>query len=149
MQDVRLQADENGIYDLVLGDGDFNSVDGFETAIATSYFTDSRAPSVQVQAAQNRRGWVGNILYADIERELGGLLWVLDQARITDDTLNLAKTFAQDSLAWMVEDGIARNVAVSVEKAGYRTIKILTNVTTLDNTVLRYVTLWKNTGAIS
>lgn len=147
MQDVLVRTSEGGLYDLRIDEDrqDFQSSEGFESAIPVSLFTDARAPSVQVQEAKDRRGWVGNILFADIERELGGLLWILDQARITDNIINLAKTFAEDSLNWMVEDGLARNVSATVTQDGSRSIKIFTDITTIDNTVLRYVTLWRST----
>jgi phage gp46-like protein len=147
MQDVLIQANEEGIYDLVVDEDkqDFASAEGFESAIPVSFFTDARAPSVQVQEAKDRRGFVGNILFADIERELGGLLWILDQSRITNETLNLAKAFAEGSLSWMVEDGLARNITVTVTKESIIAIKIFTNITTIDNIVLRYVTLWRKT----
>jgi len=145
MHDVLVKQDENGIYDLVLEGSDFASAEGFETAIPVSYFTDARAATVQVQNANRRRGWVGNILYAEIERELGGLLWVLEQARIISDTINLAKSYAEGSLQWMLEDGIARFIEVKVEQSGTREIFIYTNITTIDNTVQRYVTLWRLT----
>lgn len=144
-QDILIKSDTRGIYDVQIDGADFKSAEGFESAIAASYFTDSRAPAVQVQEAQKRRGWVGNILTAIQSRELGGLLWILDQARITDDTLNFAKSFAQDSLQWLIEDGIARSVQVSVVRNGVRGITILTDITTIENTVLRYVTLWRST----
>jgi len=145
MQDVLIKPDATGIYDLVIDGADFASAEGFETAIATSLFTDARAPAVQVQEAQDRRGWVGNILYLDNGREIGGLLWILDQARITEDTLNFAKQFAMDCLQWMTDDDVARSVEVIVNQSDTRSVKIYTNVTTVDNTVLRYVTLWRDT----
>ena len=147
MQDALIQVDINGLYDLVIDEesADFASAEGFETSIPVSLFTDARAPAVQVQEAQGRRGWVGNILFADIERELGGLLWILDQARLTENIINLAKTFAEESLNWMVEDGIARNINATVVQDGLRSVKIFTNITTIDNTVQRYVTLWRAT----
>jgi phage gp46-like protein len=146
MQDILIKPDpETGIYDIEIDGSDFASAEGFETAIATSYFTDARADAVQVQEAQNRRGWVGNILYLDSGRELGGLLWILDQARNTEDTRNLAKQFAEGSIQWMPEDNVARSVESIVKEVDPRTSQIFTNITTVDNTVLRYVTLWRNT----
>lgn len=144
-QDVLIKSDSVGLYDIQIGGADFASAYGFETAIPTSYFTDSRASAVQVQEALFRRGWAGNILYIDLGRELGGLLWLLDQARITADTLNFAKSYAQDSLQWMIEDGIAQSITISVEQIATRAIRILTDIITVENTVQRYITLWRNT----
>lgn len=144
-QDVLIKADAQGLYDIQIEGADFASAYGFETAIPTSFFTDARASAVQVQEANRRRGWVGNILYIDDGRNLGGLLWILDQARVTDDTINFAKSFAQDSLQWMIEDGIARSISISVERDGVRSIKILTDIVTIQNMVQRYITLWRAT----
>ena len=146
-QDVLIKPDVTGAYDIQINSSsiDFASAEGFETAIATSYFTDARASAVQVQEAQNRRGWVGNILYLDNGREVGGMLWTLDQARITEDTLNFAKQFAMDCLQWITDDNVAQSVYVTVEQTSQRAIKIYTTITTIHNTVLRYVTLWRDT----
>lgn len=144
-QDILIKSDGKGLYDIEIDGFDFASAEGFESAIPTSFFTDARASAVQVQEAINRRGWIGNILFADIGRELGGLLWLLEQARITDDTLNFAKTYCQDSLQWMIDDGLARSIRVSIERNGTRGITILTDVVSIENTVKRYVTLWRST----
>lgn len=141
-QDILLKPDQDGVYDIQISGSDFASVEGMETAVITSYFTDVRASAVQVQNAQDRRGWVGNIL-SDIGRELGGLLWILDQSRITNDTLNFAKVHAKDSLQWMIDDGLARSVRITVSRSGTRGIVILTDILSIDNTILRYVTLWR------
>jgi phage gp46-like protein len=145
MQDVLIKSDEFGIYDLVLEGPDFASAEGFETAIPVSYFTDARAPESQVQEALRRRGWVGNILTVDIERELGGLLWFLEQARNTQDTINFAKSYAENSLQWMLDDGIAKHITITVTKTSDREIRIFTDINITSNTVLHYVTLWRNT----
>lgn len=144
-QDVLIKSDAVGLYDIQIEGADFASAYGFESAIPTSFFTCARASAVQVQDAERRRGWVANILYFDDGRELGGLLWLLDQARITPDTLNFAKVYAQGALQWMIEDGIARSITVTVEQAGTRVITILTDIVTIENTVQRYVTLWRAT----
>lgn len=145
MQDMLIQSDAGGVYDIQIDGADFASAMGFETAIPVSLFTDSRAPAVQVQDSKNRRGWVGNIRTIDIERELGGLLWILDQSRITSDTLNFARSYAQDSLQWLLDDGLARGVEVAVDKPTDRGIRVRIAITTIDNTVTRYIALWRAT----
>lgn len=144
-QDVLIKADAYGLYDIQINGADFASAYGFETAIAVSFFTDARADAVQVQEAFRRRGWPGNILYADEGLQLGGLLWLLDQARITADTLNFAQAYAQASLAWLLSGDIARSIRVTVERSGARDITILTDIITIENAIQRYITLWRNT----
>ncbi|GAF89679.1 unnamed protein product, partial [marine sediment metagenome] len=56
-QDLQITPDDVGLYDLVIDEeqSDFASVNGFETAIPVSLFTDSRAPSSIVPDATRRR----------------------------------------------------------------------------------------------
>ena len=147
-QDVKITADSDGIYDLVIDEtqADFDSVNGFDTAIPVSLFTDSRAPSSIVPDAKKRRGWIGDILTKNIDRELGCLLWTLDQARNTQSEKNLARLYAQDAFSWMIEDRAATNITVSVESLA-RKMSILTNIYTPDNEVQRYRSLWRQTNA--
>ena len=144
-QDVLIKADAQGLYDIQISGSDFASAEGFETAIPVSYFTDARATEVQVPDAERRRGWVGNILTADQDRELGGQLWILDQARNTNNTVNFATAYAQASMQWMTTDNIAQSIIITVEKDTDTSEKITTVVNKIDNTVQGYVTLWRNT----
>lgn len=144
-QDVLIRANDRGLYDLQIENSDFASAEGFESSIPTSLFSDARASAVQVQEAQKRRGWIGNILYAEIDRELGGLLWTLEQARLTQDTLNFARSYAEDSLQWMIDDGIARSISVTVERSDTRKVMVYIDILTIANTVQRYITLWRST----
>lgn len=148
MQDVLLKYDPNlGVYDLQLDGADFASVDGMETAIVTSLFTDARAPENRVPTAQRRRGWIGNILTIGQRRELGSLLWTLDQARITQNTMNNARVDAQACFNWMVEDGAARSINVNVVQQDRSSINIDIQYTDLDNQTERFTTLWRATSA--
>lgn len=145
-QDVRLVRNEDGLYDLNVVDQDFEAEDGFNTAIIVSLFTDARAPASAVPSAMRRRGWVGNILTADINRSLGGLLWLYDQARITQEILNQLTIEAQNSLDWMVKDGIARDVTAEVTNETKRGIVVNIEIVTLEGVSQRYAVLWRATG---
>lgn len=146
MQDVLIRADANGLYDLVVDGNVFASAGGFETAIPVSLFTDARAPSALVSEPQNRRGWIVNLLTASTMRQLGSILWVLDQARVTRETLNTARLAAQDAFQWMVDDGIALSVFVDAQQS-QSGIVILITITDTSNVVNRYQTLWRSTDA--
>lgn len=149
-QDVRLALDEvSGLYDLVIDAdvADIASIQGMETAIETSLFTDSRAPESLVPSPEYRRGWVANTLTAQAQRELGGIVWVFDQSRITQDTLNQLQLAALASFDWMISDGVARNITVSVDQVrGAVYITLIYEEPTGD--VKRYKALWRKTGEI-
>lgn len=146
MQDVLIRADAIGIYDLVVDGNVFASAGGFETAIPVSLFTDARAPSALVSEPQNRRGWIVNLLTSSTMRQLGSILWVLDQARVTQETLNTARLAAQDAFQWMLDDGIALAAFVDVQQTR-NGILILITITDTSNVVNRYQTLWRSTDA--
>lgn len=137
-QDILIKSDSNGLYDLQIEDKDFASAVGFETVIPVSYFTDARAPAPLVQDARRRRGWVA-------DSDIGSLLWLLDQARLTQDTINLARVYAQSALQHLMDNNIATGVTVSVGQSTARKITILTTITVANNDSQRYVSLWKST----
>lgn len=147
MQDILIRANRDGLYDFVVEGNEFASAGGFETAIPVSLFTDARAPSALVSEPQNRRGWIGNLLTSATMRQLGSILWVLDQARITQETLNVARMAAQDAFQWMVDDGVALSVLVDLTRQSQTGIIITIQITDTSNVVSRYQTLWRATNA--
>ena len=144
-QDLRLKKNADGIYDLSVFDQNFKSVDGFETAIIVSLFTDDRAPASNVATAFSRRGWVGNILTADVGRGLGSILWLYEQSRITRDIINQIEVAANNCLAWMVEDGIAKSVSASVANVTAKGVSFNIEITTVTGETKSYSILWDNT----
>ena len=144
-QDFLLRQDEDGVYDLRIADRDFETVDGFETAILTSLFTDARAPASAVERATDRRGWTGDILTAAEGRSLGSLLWTYEQSRLTQDIRNQIAVAAERALRWMVQDGEARSVAARVISGDVRSVSLQIDITTIGGDVQSYVVLWRNT----
>ncbi len=147
MQDILIRANSDGLYDFVIDGNEFASAGGFETAIPVSLFTDARAPAALVAEPQNRRGWIGNLMTAATLRQLGSILWVLDQTRITQETLNVARLAAQDAFQWMIDDGVALGVLIDLTRSSQTGIIITIQVTDTSNVVSRYQTLWRATNA--
>jgi phage gp46-like protein len=145
--DINLVRDDNGVYDFEILDGDTVGVEGFDTAIDVSLFTDSRAPADLVPKPEKRRGWMGNTESPVEDRELGGLLWIIDQARLTQDTLNASIDYANKALAWFTLDGIAKTVQVSGSIIPRQGIQLVIVITALDGvTTTHYRNLWEVTG---
>lgn len=147
MGDFRLLQGTDGRFDIVIENGDIANEDGFETAIYMSLFTDARAPESKVIKPENRRGWMGNIVSPVEGRELGGLLWLAEQRRLTQDVLNEIVGYARQSLSWFVEDGIAQNIEVSGKIVPRSGIALIIDITATDGkTETYYVPLWEATG---
>jgi len=147
MQDFKLEINSSNIYDLVIGvDGQLEGVNDFTTAITTSLLSDARAGASQVSVPQYRRGWIGNVVSPIEGRQYGSLLWLIEQSRLTQSTLNFAIDYARSSLSWIVEQGIAANIEVTgrISSASGITLNIV--VTSLSGqTETHYVNMWENT----
>ena len=145
-RDIKL-FQENGFFDIGIENGDFIAEDGFDTAIWVSLFTDARADESQVVLPENRRGWMGNIGSPVEGRQLGGLLWLVEQRRLTQETLNEAIDYARKSLVWIIDDGIAQILKVNGEIVPRHGIQLEITITTvLGDTSTHYVKLWEVTG---
>ena len=145
-QDVKLAKNDDGIYDFVLEGSDFASVDGIETAIGVSLFTDARESEGNVQDAFRRSGWSGNILTLRDGFELGSTLWAL-VSRMTQDTFNLGEDKCKIALQWMINDGIADTIDILMTPVDSRVSEIEIKLFKELNLVGRYTTLWTNTKA--
>ena len=147
--DLKLKKNAEGIYDLVIAEnGDLESVDSFETALLMSVYAEKRADESQAPVAQRRRGWIGNA-WGDRENfEMGSLLWLLEQARLTTRTLNEAITFFRDGLQWLVDDG--HLIKIDVDGIRTSTNVVLTAVLFRSASVSETFSfeLWNNTTRI-
>ena len=146
MIDVKFNLDEYGSVDFDIEDGDLKHEDGFDTAIWISLFTDARATESQVLIPEHRRGWLADILSIN-NRKLGGYLWLIDQSRLVQKTLNEAIDYARKSLEWMLEDDICEQINVTgslVPKLGIQlNIQIISKYGVTSN---KNVKLWEVTG---
>lgn len=111
--DLKLTADENGIYDIGIADnGDLEMIDGFDTALLMSIFCERRADASEVIDPKLRRGDWSNELN-DIEgHEVGSKFWLIDQARNNQDAFNIGLDALNDGFNWMLEDDLVKSVEI-------------------------------------
>lgn len=145
-KDVKLLL-ENGQFDIVIEDGDFANEDGFDTAVWVSLFSDARATVSQVLTPEKRRGWLGNLVSEKPERQLGGYLWLAEQRRLTQDTVNEIVDYARKALNYMIEDGLVLKIDVTGEIIPRTGIELLIVITSLDGLTTNHVVhMWQITG---
>lgn len=114
MIDIDVKSIGNDLFDIAIAEnGDLATTEGFDTALKMSLFEERRADRTEVVPAENRRGWWANSLFDEVAFEIGSKLWLLDQARLTQDTLNKAIDFVQQATNWLVEDDHLQEVRVS------------------------------------
>ena len=144
-RDIKMIETPDGTFDITFTDGDITADEGFETAIMASLFTDARASESQVGSPEQRRGWLGNTLSTVPGREVGGLMYLAEQRRLTQDTVNENVDFAQKSLAWMTEDRLAQRIDVSGELIPKKGVRLTIAITTPNDKLFFSVDLWENT----
>jgi phage gp46-like protein len=112
--DIDLQKNGNQYYDIYFdSDGDLAKIKGFNTALKMSLMCERRASGSEVPLPQNRRGWWGNDFLGFDNFELGSKLWLLNQARSTQNNLNNSITYSQQAFQWLVDDNYADKVVVN------------------------------------
>lgn len=149
MQDIELLKNEDRIYDISITNGDFTSIDGLDTAILMSFLIDKRAESSEVGEPSARRGWIGNEQNEDPDYEIGSKLWLLDQARILQDTVNQSVDFTRESLLWMIDDSLIKDIQVTGEIVDQRDITNRVVFLRFDNTTFnKQFDLWDNTNLV-
>lgn len=65
-----------------------------------------------------RWGWWGDGLDAMPNDRIGSRLWLLVREKLTQQTLNRARDYAQEALQWMLDDRVATRVTVTAERQG-------------------------------
>lgn len=111
MADLALNR-EKTYWDISFKNGDFALTETLDTALLMSLFLDVRADRSEIAEPTKRRGWFGNLLLDYANYQIGSKLWLLEQARLDLNVLNLAKTYVYNSLQWFVEDGFATKIEV-------------------------------------
>lgn len=94
--------------------------DELARAVMISLFTWRRArPDDRLpDGGASRQGWWGDS-YAELPNDrIGSRLWLLARAALTQDTINRARDYAAEALAWLVDDKVATRVEVEAERAG-------------------------------
>jgi len=146
--DLSLIKDAGNIYDLQIENGDFITTNSFETAIQMSLLIDRRANASEVPQPERRRGWWGNVANRVEDYDIGSKLWLLDQARSTEETLNLAINYVRISLQWLLDDNEAEEIEVTGERINSN-IRIFIVVQRSQNKVESlFFDLWDNTKVI-
>lgn len=115
MADVALKwLDAEGRFDLAIVKGDLERDEGLRTAVSLSLFTDRRVTARELPLGESkRRGWWGDTVSEVDGDEIGSKLWLLAREKQTTQTLERAREYAEEALAWLIEDGVASSVAVS------------------------------------
>lgn len=145
MSDIRLHQ-IGGRFDVRVVSNDLEQDEGLETAIIISLFCDRRVSAEELPPEeQSRRGWWGDV--ADDKDLIGSKLWLLRREKITPETLRRAKEYSEEALKWLLDDGVASSVVVTVERGGLYQINIGIAITQPnENIARRFAYVWAAEG---
>lgn len=121
MADIALRFSDFQGGDLLLSGRDLARDDGLESAVLVSLFCDRRASPEQIRPgedAKDLRGWWGDFAPAVEGHDTGSLLWLLRREKQVPEVLARARQYAEQALAWMVEDRVAKRITVTTEFGG-------------------------------
>ncbi len=131
MTDINLVWDPTtATFDWDCNPGDLATGNDLETAVALSLFTDARAPadaSLPDGTTDFRGCWIDT--YSPTS--WGSLLWMLNRAAIANPTesLRFAERAARAALKWMMDDGVASNVAAAATWLGQGALQLAVTIT--------------------
>lgn len=133
--------------DYALGAFALEADDGLETAVLLSLFTDARADiddGLPVGGVDRRGWWADAFPTVDRDR-IGSKLWLLAREKQTQQTINRAREYAAEALAWLVEDGVAQRVEADafVVRNGVLGLAIAIHRPDASISRYRYDNLWK------
>lgn len=110
MADLKILRPGVGV-ELVTARNDLTLESGLESAVVLSLFCDRQVTGEELPEGQtDRRGWWGDAFNPEGDPGIGSKLWLLARERPTPDVLARAKEYAEEALAWLVEDGVAKAV---------------------------------------
>ncbi|MQT41406.1 hypothetical protein GHO45_10775 [Pseudomonas sp. FSL R10-0765] len=87
-------------------------------AVTISLFTWRRAGPDDVVDDSDRKGWWGDSVPSVAGDKIGSRLWLLSRRTLVADTLKDAEAYANEALAWLVDDGVLTRVTVTAERQG-------------------------------
>ena len=118
MSDIRTNYDPTTMsFDWAIAGAGLQEDAGLETAVMISLFTDRRSENDDALpgAKDDRRGWWADQFLDVAGDKIGSRLWLLAREKQMPSVLVRTQEYAQEALAWLIEDGIARAVNVTAE----------------------------------
>lgn len=87
-------------------------------SVTISLFTWRRAGPDDPVDDSDRQGWWGDCVPSVAGDQIGSRLWLLARRTLVAQTLQDAQAYAEEALAWLLDDQIVTAVTVAVERQG-------------------------------
>ena len=87
-------------------------------AVTISLFTWRRAGPDDAVDDSDRKGWWGDSVPSVAGDRIGSRLWLLSRRTLVAQTLQDAEAYAEEALAWLLDDQIVTAVMVTAVRQG-------------------------------
>lgn len=139
-------------YDLSIDEvrGDLAPEDTLTTAVYLSLMCDRLAQHRDVRRGEDRRGWWADAYadgYAEGRDRFGSRLWLLAREKELPATLQRARTYVQEALQWLLDDGQADDLQVSVFVPSRGWLAVLVTIA-VDGDSRRYRFEWNDAAQV-
>lgn len=130
--------------------GDLSQADVLVRAVLISLFTWRRAKPDDITEGEKMGWWGDGVEPPAVNDRIGSRLWLLRRAKLVPQTINAAREYAQEALAWLVEDGAAVRVDVTAERFGVDglALQVVVYRTAGDKVALRFDNAWEKIRGI-
>ena len=113
-------------------------------AVIISLFSWARANDDDEVVGGRREGFWGDSYEEEAGAVTGSRLWLLAREKITPEVLQKCKDYTSQALAWLVSDGVASDVQVTVERGDLDRVNLLVRVIRgAESLTLRFADVWK------
>ena len=149
--DIALFFDPKLGPDLGFDNNDLEIDPGLESAVLISLFSDRLVDQDEVPVGEkSRRGWWGDLVADSEGDQIGSRLWLLDRSKRTEKVRLLSEEYAYESLRWLIDDGIAKDVLVSSswDAKGFLEIAISIEKPSGDQVNFKYSSVWEKQNGI-
>jgi len=85
-------------------------------AVVISLFTWRRAQPDD--NADQPNGWWGDTWPAVQNDRYGSRLWLLQRQKLTNQTALIARTYINEALQWMIDDGVVSKIDLLIQRTG-------------------------------
>lgn len=119
-------------------------------AVTISLFSWCRAGPDDAVDDSDRQGWWGDCLPSVAGDQIGSRLWLLARRTLVAQTLLDAQAYADEALAWLLDDLIVTGVSVTAERCGNDRMNLHVTLTEQngDTVVLDFENTWGLINAV-
>ena len=106
-------------------------------AVTISLYTWRHAGPDDVVEDADRQGWWGDSVPPVTGDKIGSRLWLLRRRTLVADTLKDAKAYAEEALAWLIDDEVVSAVTVTLERLANDRMNLRVQLTELSGESLQ------------